>query len=209
MTQKDLWAGAFGTAYLERNKEPLGTTDNRYRRLYGISGSDLSYKFLGQLPRNLRILEVGCSDGKKLALLWEIGFANLSGVDINREAIADGRQANPHFFLSEHAAQDLGFKDGAFDLVFTNGLLVHIPADELISVMAEMYRCTTKYIWGHEYFSTIEQAVGYRGRYDMLWKRDHVAIWQERFGLWLCMEQIFRRNDGAGFDTMYLMEKQQ
>lgn len=209
MTQKDRWIGAFGATYLERNMETLAAIDNRYRRLYGVSRSDLSYRFLGQLPRDLRILEVGCSDGKKLAFLWELGFANLSGVDISKEAIADGRQANPKFFLTEGAAQDLGFKDGAFDLVFTNGLLVHIPTDELISVMAEMHRCTTKYIWGHEYFSTVEQVAEYQGHHDMLWKRDHVAIWQERFGLWLCMEQIFRRNDGAGFDTMYLMEKQQ
>ena len=44
-------------------------------------GSELNQRFLADIPRNARILEVGCNEGNQLCALQEMGFQNLYWIE--------------------------------------------------------------------------------------------------------------------------------
>jgi len=44
-------------------------------------------------------------------------------------------------------ADDIPFKDGYFDMVFTSGVLIHISPGNINRVLDEIYRCSREYIW--------------------------------------------------------------
>ena len=49
------------------------------------------------------------------------------------------------------SAFDIPFKDGYFDLVFTNNVLIHIAPADIGGVIDEMVRVCRGRIWGFEY----------------------------------------------------------
>jgi len=81
------------------------------------------------------VLEVGCSAGRHLAELAEAGFTDLTGVDVNPEALEVLAENYPE--LSEmgtfHATtiEEFveGVEDGAFDAIFSVETLQHIHPD--------------------------------------------------------------------------------
>ena len=109
----------------------------------------------------------------------------------------------------EGSAYDIPFKDGFFDVVFTNNVLIHIPPDKLPGVFDEMYRVSRKYIWGFEYFAPEVTEIPYRGQRDLLWKADYGRMFRERFpDLRVVREQIFDCLDEPGTqDKQYLLMK--
>lgn len=81
------------------------------------------------------ILEVGCSSGRHLAALYEAGYTNLTGVELNEDAkdamdasfpeLAD--VASIQYAAIESVVTD--FDDGAFDAVFAVETLQHLHPD--------------------------------------------------------------------------------
>jgi len=51
--------------------------------------------------------------------------------------------------LIQGSVFDIPFKDKYFDMVFTAGVLIHVSPSDIKKVLKEIYRCSTKYIWGH------------------------------------------------------------
>lgn len=76
---------------------------------------------------------------------------------------------------------DLPFSDACFDLVFTSGVLVHVPLESLPLVMSEIYRVSRRYILAIEYFAEEETIIDYRGYDDLLWKRDTLNHYRQQF----------------------------
>lgn len=66
-----------------------------------------------------RILDIGCGGGKMLATFngWGVPAANLFGVDLLGDRIADAEESFPKFNFQIGNAEALDFEDGAFDLV--------------------------------------------------------------------------------------------
>lgn len=205
------WHGRFGKSYTKRNLLTLRQTDALYERRYGISLSEMNMRFLAELDKGMRILEVGANVGVKLASLRRMGFRQLVGIELQRDAVEMSKKLSWTKGLDIIAgrAGDIPFKDGYFDLVFTSGLLIHIPPSELRYVVAEMHRVTNEYIWFLEYFSPEITEVKYRGRSGLLWKADYRRIFLDCYAdLETVRSEQFKYRDGSGnVDEMSLLRK--
>lgn len=92
--------------------------------------------------RGKKILEVGSSTGDVSALLAVRLKTNckLFCCDPSPRAIELGKELYPYIDFVVAAAQDMPYKDHSFDFVFTQGVCMHIPPEELQPALDEMAR---------------------------------------------------------------------
>lgn len=162
-----LWAGDFGDAYLGRNPDAArGRRDFWEARL-----------------RDLRVhnaLEVGCNVGANLLWLAEfLGAENVAGVDVNETAVRAARAAVPGAVIRVASAYDLPFEDASFDLVFTTGVLIHLSPDHVGRAMAEVVRCSRRFVLCGEYYAKRLEEVPYRGERGALFKQDYGGLYRQ------------------------------
>ncbi len=206
--QKKSWAGDFGREYTDRNTLSGAQLDSLYRTNYGITRRQLNEDFLNDIPRDARILEVGCNSGNQLLVLREMGFTNLWGAEVQSYALELARARVPDAQLSQASALDLPYEDADFDLVLTSGVLIHISPADLERALDEIHRCATTWIWGMEYYAPEVTQVNYRGHDDLLWKMDYVKRYRDRFGdLELVRERRLPYLNSSNVDTMYLLKR--
>lgn len=206
--QTSQWVGDFGRAYTDRNTLTLQEINSLYQTNYGITRTRLNERFLEQIPRNARILEVGCNCGNQLLLLQDMGFTNLWGAEVQSYALESARGRVQGVQLAQASALDLPYEDGYFDLVFTSGVLIHISPADLPRALDEIHRCSRTWIWGSEYYAPELAHVSYRGHDDLLWKMDYAKYLLDRFGdLKLVREQRLPYLSSSNVDTMYLLRR--
>jgi len=195
------WKGKRGQEYTGRNPQNPQEMDALYLRDYGVTRSDMDKRFVGNLSRDIRILEVGCNIGVQLWMLHNMGFRHLYGIDVQPI-----KKAGPFAFVLS-PAQKIPFKDNYFDLVLTSGLLIHIPPDELLMVMGEMNRVAKDKIWGFEYGAEETTPLEYRGETGLLWKANYGGLFQAHFNLGRVYSQGYKFRDTDNYSVMYLLEK--
>lgn len=206
--QSDTWRGEFGAAYTDRNTFDLAGLDAHYRRLYGVGRLELNEAFIGDFERGISILEVGCNTGNQLLGLRHMGFTDLSAIELQPNAAARARARLPGATILEGQASELPFEDGAFDLVFTSGVLIHIAPDELLEPMSEIHRVSRRHIWGFEYLEADFVEIPYRSHGAMMWKGPYVETYLASFpDLKLRKQQRLDYLDDDNTDVMYLLEK--
>jgi pseudaminic acid biosynthesis-associated methylase len=190
----ELWAGSFGDAYTERN---------------ATAGAGREHFWLELLDRYEigNVLEVGCNVGANLRPIAD--RANASGIDVNESAIRSLNADRPDISAQVADGTSLPFPDAAFDLVFTMGVLIHVPTETLELVTGEIVRCSRRYVLAGEYFSSTPEVIPYRGEDRALFKRDFGAFYREHHPGLASVEQGFLPAD-TGFDdiTWWLFEKQ-
>ena len=179
--QENFWSGDFGKDYTERNSHSLEDWNNFYLENWGSTRIKMNEVSLDGISKDAKILEVGCNTGMQLRALQKMGFENLYGVEIQKYAAERAKDFTKHVNIVQGSGFDLPFRDGYFDLVCTNGVLIHISPDDLPKIMDEMYRCTSKYIWGWEYFADDVTEINYRGNEGYLWKANYAQLFLERF----------------------------
>lgn len=158
---ESLWSGDFGDAYVDRN---LGA----YASRQGF------WEMMIEKVSPTRVLEVGCNVGGNLRWIApDLPAGATYGIDVNLKALTTLRAEFPAVNSTLESARDLPFKDGSFDLVFTMGVLIHQPEDSVLEVIAEMARCSSRYVLCGEYFSEETTEVAYRGVEGALFKRDY------------------------------------
>ncbi len=116
-----------------RQPTPPGNNPHDYVRVVGRSIALL--EIISDLPKDARILEVGCNAGRNLAYLYDHGYTKVEGVEINPYAVDVLRETFPQLAgTTVHigaAGETLPkFADDAFDLVYTMAVLEHIHPDE-------------------------------------------------------------------------------
>ena len=188
--QLESWTGEFGRAYTDRNFGSPQEMDEWLAQDFGIHKSDLFRQFLStQQISSGRVLEVGCNIGLQLRLL---GAANpnleLYGLDPQAYALAKGRELSPMVNFIPGSAFDLPFKDGYFDVVMTNNVLIHIHPADLPAALAEIYRSSGQYIFLSEYFSEKPCEVNYRGNQGLLWKMNYMQRYLDLFPSLRCVQ---------------------
>src|SRR3979409_112819 len=89
------WQGDFGRQCTDRNTMTPVQLDALWIKNFGVSRSVMNREFLGALPKDFRILEVGCNIGNQLLLLQEMGFSNLHGLEVQEYALELARRRAP------------------------------------------------------------------------------------------------------------------
>jgi len=83
--------------------------------------------------KNIKVLEIGCNVGRNLFVLLSKGYKDLSGVEINSEAVKHlkNSQLKDKVTIYSSSIEDCigSFSDNQFDLVFTMAVLEHIHPD--------------------------------------------------------------------------------
>ncbi len=101
--------------------------------------------------------------------------------------------------------------DKKFELVFTNGVLIHVNPDDLLKSMRRMYELSSRYILIAEYFNRTPVMIHYRGEDDKLFKQDFGKLFADNFECELLDYGFLwgHEFDQAGFDdiTYWLFEK--
>lgn len=191
-----LWQGDFGDAYTDRNAEAANSRLPFWKEL------------LAEHPAR-RVLEVGCNLGANLRWIATLGEPrDVYGIDVNERALQRLRETVPGVNALWSKARELPFRDGYFDLTFTMGVLIHQPPDLLPLVMAEIVRCSRRYVLCGEYFAETPTEVPYRGQTGALFKRDFGGMYQTMFPeLALVKKGFLSRKDGWDDVTVWLFEK--
>lgn len=206
----EIWKGKFGDEYINRNPKNLNELDLLYYKQLGKTKSEILNDFLfGYFPMN-NILQVGCNRGFQLQILQKIGFKNLYGIDVNRKSVDLSKEIKG-IDIIEGNAFDLPFKNDFFNLVFTDGLLIHINPDEIRFVLSEIYRVSKKYIMGFEYYNVEYKNIKYRGLENILWKGDFCKLYLKYFpDLKKIKETFFEyRNGTKNKDVLFMLKKEE
>lgn len=196
---EELWAGEFGDAYVERNSDAQKGREDFWRER--VEQLELS-----------SVLEVGCNLGGNLRWLGTLmPEGRIAGIDVNETALAKCREALPDADLKVASAYEIPFGDGTFDLVFTTGVLIHLPPGSVEKAMAEIVRCSGRYVLCGEYAADSEEEVHYRGHEGALFRRDYGGMYQRLHPeLSLIDSGFLARDESSSWDdvTWWLFEKQ-
>jgi pseudaminic acid biosynthesis-associated methylase len=155
------------------------------------------------------VLEVGCNIGGNLEWIAEDASDGIVvGVDVNARALRGLRTRVPSARAVETPARSLPFRERAFDMVFTMGVLIHQPDDTLSQVMAEMVRCSRRWVLCGEYFAPETTEVAYRGQEGALFKRDYGRLFCDgSSNLTVADRGFLSRGDGWDDVTWWLFER--
>jgi pseudaminic acid biosynthesis-associated methylase len=206
--QMRIWTGNFGREYTDRNAHSPADLDEFYRQTYGITRRRLNETFLRAVPKQARILEVGCNMGTQLLLLEEMGYTQLYGIEIQSYALELAQRLLPEAELRQSSAFSIPFPDQHFDLVFTSGVLIHISPCDLSKALSEIYRCSRRWIWGFEYYSPKPSNICYRGHNDLLWKMDYARQYLQEFPhLELVKEERLSYLESENVDSMFFLKR--
>ncbi|MFC4248216.1 class I SAM-dependent methyltransferase [Natribaculum luteum] len=114
--------------------ERSGEYSPEYYAYYGPDETSETIRALLErfVDRDATVLELGCSSGRHLSHLYEHGFENLAGIEVNDDAFDVMEETYPDlaadgtFYLE--AIEDVvgDFDDGQFDAVYSVETLQHI-----------------------------------------------------------------------------------
>jgi len=209
--QVEFWSGEFGREYTDRSNFTPESWDQFYLRNYGVTKLEMNADALKDLPRDARILEVGCNIGLQLLGLQRMGFTQLYGLELQQYAVEKAKSISVNIQIIQGSGFDIPFKDEFFDLVCTNGVLIHIAPEHHPSFMGEIVRCSRRYVMGYEYYAPEVTQITYRGHQGYLWKMDFAKRYLNLFpALKPLYERIYpyiHPPELGKQDTVFLLEK--
>lgn len=207
--QESTWSSQFGKDYTDRCTLGTEELNSLYKNEYGISRLEMNNRFLSGLGlENKRVLEVGCNVGNQLVQLQQMGFEDLYGIELQAYAVEKAKGLTKGINIIQGMGDDIPFKDGFFDMVFTSGVLIHISPEKIDKVIEEIYRCTREYIWGFEYYADEYTEVSYRGNKELLWKTNYCKLYLDKFSdLELVKEEKYKYINNNNIDSMFLLRK--
>jgi len=198
------WRGEFGDEYIKRNR-----ADSTRVHSSTTMWQKILHAANGDPPKS--ILEVGSNIGANLVALRDLTDAELWAVEPNAKAREELAKSNvlPKDHILDGVAQRIPLRDGAADLAFTSGVLIHIAPADLLTACREIHRCARKYVACIEYFSDQPEEKRYRGQTELLFKRDFGAFWLDNFPDLVAVDYGFNWRPMTGLDnsTWWLFAK--
>lgn len=167
-----------GDAWFERNRAHLNAfnakTDQPLEML----------RRFGVKPR--RVLELGCSNGARLAWLRDEWGAEVVGSDVSAAAVADGRER--YGLDLRHGPAGAGVGESGFDLVVLSFVLHWVEREKLDAVLAAVDAALAKdgLVMLGDFAADQDQDVLYHhyGPGDVFtYKRDYARLLSDRLGL--------------------------
>lgn len=99
--------------------------------------------WLSEIPRDARILDLGCAQGHLLEALRRVGYTRLTGVDLSSELLSSARRLLPETVRLIQADLCEWLKeepDESFDVVFLHDVLEHLPRESVVDVLRDIRR---------------------------------------------------------------------
>lgn len=182
----DKWKGEFGNSYTERNQITPELIEARTTMWVNM------FSMMNEVPNS--IMEIGAGNGQNL-----IGIGNaitylsqqagksiksiISACEPNDQARYNLEHNVPYVNSYPDNIYDLKQEDSSVEFVFTSGVLIHIPPENLHKAISEMYRVSSKYIYIAEYFAPQCEEIKYRDNDGMLWRNDFGGLFLDKFKL--------------------------
>jgi len=159
--QEQFWAGTFGDEYIERNLSGDNVRSN----------IALFSKILSNRSGIGSVIEFGANIGANLMAISQLlPHAELSAIEINEKAVSHLKNLKK---IKVYHLSILDFQpDYRRDFVFTKGVLIHMPPEDLPEIYNLLYESSKKYIFLAEYYNPKPQEIVYRGNTRKLFKRD-------------------------------------
>jgi spore coat polysaccharide biosynthesis protein SpsF len=199
--QQEFWANTYAKSYIRKN--------NEFDQERGVEAWKL---ILSKTDTVESVLECGCNIGRNVEFLTKVlPRASISIIEISKPAfeIVTSRYEFSH--AHNGSIEESNFERGAFDLVFTMAVLIHVHPDNLLRIMGKMFDYSSKYILMGEYFNRTPTMIEYQGERDQLFKRDFGKLFIENFSVDLIDYGFLWGHlyDNAGFDdiTWWLFKK--
>jgi pseudaminic acid biosynthesis-associated methylase len=170
--QLNAWSGEFGGNYVSRNQATADAVEQR-RKAFAVI-----FEHLAGANAPASILEAGSNIGINIHALAKLTNATLHAVEPNQKALDELISSGvlPPERALQGSLQSLPFDDDSIDLVFTSGVLIHVPDDALDRAVNEILRVSSRYVLTLEYFSPKPQTIPYHGHNDFLFKRDYGGL---------------------------------
>ncbi len=165
--QEKTWKGKFGVNYSIRNK--------RIKK-------NFLRKIIDKKIKIKSVFEFGTNIGNNLDIIKSINKNTLtSGVEINQFASEIARKKghkiiNKSIFELENAKKK-------FDLTMTIGVLIHVNPHQLKFIYKKLFEYSKKYILICEYFNDKPVTIKYRGKFNLLFKRDFAKEIKDKYNL--------------------------
>ena len=191
------WQGQVGDAYRERNSDATehGPVTPYYKRV----ADDRQIK---------SILEVGCNIGLKIknwmSVFEEKEKPRICGLEPNEISAGLARNVSGVDEVKVGDAYSIPYADAEFDLVFTSGVLMHIPPEMIAKAASEVARVAKRYVLAVEYYTPAEQEMrpAFRGVPHMWWSRDYKTLYESNgLALLYCEPYMQERK---GFENVFL-----
>lgn len=198
--QENLWTGAFGDDYVDRNR--------------GEAMCDANEALFARILKNTdgvkSVLELGANIGMNLiALKRLLPDASFSGVEINAKAAA-GLRSLGYVTVHESSLLDFTPKD-VYDFVLFKGVLIHLAPDKLTQAYDAAYASCGRWLCVAEYYNPTPAEVPYRGKTQALFKRDFAGEILDRYSDLKLVDYgfVYHRDPKHPLDdiTWFLLEK--
>ena len=207
--QLAMWKGPFGNAYTRRNKSNSLTIFARS----DLWGEILTHIGIDGSNNPDTILEVGAGSGANLQAI-SLVYGNhrlpvtLWGTEPNDEARTI-LESTASLATPDTAENLASFAGGCADLVFTSGVLIHIPPERRPLAMREIYRCSKRWIVAIEYFNDKPISIPYRDTAETLFKADFGSEYMDLFPTLECAAYGFKWKRMSNLDnvTWWLLDK--
>ena len=132
MKQDDIFVSSEGNNWFNRNKQAL--KDKKQDYLIDMIEDNF------QLNESTNVLEIGCSNGFRLAQINKKFRSHCEGLDASLAAIDSGSRDFPEIKLTHGSATSLPYPEEKFDLVVINFVLHWIDRKNLFKVISEIDR---------------------------------------------------------------------
>lgn len=179
LKQKEFWLSEFANSYMNRNSN-IDYVNNNYKEKTGLTEEEVFIEFFSDLDKDLKILEVGCNVGVKISILQKMGFTNLTGLELNKNAYEIAKKNYPDIEFINSDIEEYE-TDKKYDLVYTCGVLIHLNPAIISNVVKKIFSLSKIYIFGFESYSEKLQEVRYRENLHVQWKQDFLGVYMKNF----------------------------
>jgi pseudaminic acid biosynthesis-associated methylase len=200
--QVNFWKETYTDEYINRN--------SNFDLQLGIEGWKTITKKIKE-PIG-RILECGSNIGRNINFLNHVyPNAKKSIIELAKKPfeIVTSSYTLEHAFNGALVDSDLS--NNYYDLVFTNGVLIHVHPDDVLANMQKMFDYSRNYILISEYFNRTPVMLEYRGEQNKLFKSDFGKTFITNFDVELIDYGFLWGHiyDNAGFDdvTFWVFKK--